>query len=835
VRTLTDAQAAALAAPDRTPGLRVEIDSDGAGTFVDLCDLDGFDYVQSASYGEESDSGPADAEIMLTREFWLRSLSPMVDGSAYAGYVELGRAIRIKTAVVPFGATPQDSDFALVFSGRVNAIDFGGSRSMMRLACLDDAGVIQDTFIETQNTYGSDLGDDIEDVMQDILDDWVNTSPGVPYTLNVPVSPGFLVLTYQQTKQNVLEALRTLADLIGWDVRMRWDSVSSSFKLTFFTPDRTPSSADYTFDPDRYFDVTKLTQELDPIRNAIAVVFEDSTNNNARTRTVVTDATSISLYGRRYMEITEAASNGIDTPTEASTMANSALSDLSTPGAEQNISVPYFWPGEVGDFYEFLANGQHYDSNQEWGAVSLRHTLSPGSMPTTVIATRGKPSTGTNRWLSKEARGGNAPGANLEPPDAAGTISATPGVGSIRIDFDEPTDPEWAYSEVYIDTSSIATPTYPTKPSSSLLEASGKANRFVISGLDPQTQYYVLVLNINYKGEWISSASQIQTATEAVGPYHENLDGQQDQLLRNNDFNVFTKGTGAMPDRWSVGTGSYASGGGANTVYVNTADHRTGNRCLDLFYSSTANSPEIISDAVPFQDSDILRAAVVARMDTGGTNTDPEVRISLRWLDKDRATISTTTPLPFDISTTWTRFVSGLYAAPSTTRYVQILLAAGSTGDSSTAFTLQLDKASIIRGKGTSDGVKGQSATSTLTIIDFNTSNNFGVAESAGTYTFSAPGQWRARAAAVIIDDGTPPAQFSGTLQLRVNSVQVALITASSQADPAADEVCALIIDETIEVDEGDTLDVRISQDQGGSIGAVESLALTQIFREETS
>ena len=74
--------------------------------------------------------------------------------------------------------------------------------------------VARHSWVEAARTYGSADGRKRELVMQDILDDWAH---GVQ--LAVPETSGFLVLPYEQQPMRVEDALRTLADLIGWEVR----------------------------------------------------------------------------------------------------------------------------------------------------------------------------------------------------------------------------------------------------------------------------------------------------------------------------------------------------------------------------------------------------------------------------------------------------------------------------------------------------------------------------------------------------------------------------------------------------------------------------------------
>jgi len=832
MRSLSAAQIALLNKPDRSEYLKVEIDSDGAGSFVNLCALGGLDFVRACSWGESADSPTADAEIVLQREDYYRSLAPLITDSVYSSYLALRREVKIYAAVMPEGVAAAAADYAFLFHGRIAKQGWGTKSPVLKLGCRDMSGDLADRFIEVQTNYGPAS---LESVIQSILDDHVNTSPGVPFTLATPVSPGFTVVAYQQQKQPVLEAIRTLSDLIGWELRMRFDSGSGTFKLTLSEPDRAATVPSFTFDQGTYYDLPKVDQNLDPIRNVVRVVYYNSGSGNARTSLEVEDATSIAVNGRRFMELSESATSQINTTGEATALANAALSDLKDPGVEHAMAARLFWPGAIGDYYRFSGNGIHYTADLDAGVVGLRHSLTNAKAGKTVIQTRGKPSAGVDRWLEKDARSGNAPAADLVAPAVAASLAVTQGMGVLVVAYDEPTEPTWALTELYLDDSAIAAPTYPTKPTASLLVASGRSNKLVAEGLTPGATYHGRLLIIDSYGAWLGSTAIVATATQQVGPYHENLAGQQDQLLRNNDLNVYTLGTALMPDRWAVATGTYASGGADDTVYVQTVDHRTGDKALDLFFGGTANSPEVEADYVPYQDADIIRAAIVARKDTaGGANSAPQVDLTIRFADKDKSTISDAT-VTIDLTTAYTRYITPVEAAPANTRFVKCIFSPVSAVDPTTDFTLQVDKASLIRGKGEASGLKAQTATTAFVIINYNVSGATGVSESSGTFTFSAPGQWRVRAALVMIDDAAPSAQFTGSQQLRVNGSQVALLVAASQTDPANDENCVIVTDVIVSVDEGDTLDVRMLQDQGATLGGVQGIELTQITREETS
>ena len=110
--------------------------------------------------------------------------------------------------------------------------------------CRDQGGLLMDTFLETQQVYGDNGGaDGLEDVIQDILDDHINTpslgsvtlffpdgTGGTPRPQGGATDPAWQIKEYVQSKMSVMEAIRRLARMIGWEVRSYRPPMVSLFR-----------------------------------------------------------------------------------------------------------------------------------------------------------------------------------------------------------------------------------------------------------------------------------------------------------------------------------------------------------------------------------------------------------------------------------------------------------------------------------------------------------------------------------------------------------------------------------------------------------------------------
>lgn len=395
---------------------RVQV-KNGSGTFKDLSSLSGYNWIDEVEWDEDIDQPVAQVRVRLWREVGALSLAPLDtastlnrldDGLTYSPLLNLTREIKVEVATLAANATPAAGDWVHVFHGYIDAIDWPKTESHVEVVARDLGGKLADTFIETERTYGSTAGIAMETVIQSILTD---NSTGV--TLYTPTSPGFVITTYVQQKESVLDAARTLAQMIGWDVRYKWDSGTSTFRFTLYEPNRTKTLTDKTFNPNFYIDVQQLSIDVAGIRNVVKCIYTD-TDTGARSSQSASNAASITKYGRRYMEIEEPDESPIDTSTEASALVADAVLDLCEPKATMEIETLFWWPVEMGDLYRFASNGIHFDSAQDIAVVSYRHALSMDSHRT-FIKVRGQPCGAYVGWLEREKRNAGEP-QTKEPP-----------------------------------------------------------------------------------------------------------------------------------------------------------------------------------------------------------------------------------------------------------------------------------------------------------------------------------------------------------------------------------------------------------------------------------
>ena len=411
MRTISTDQEQALQSADQAVFQRVEI-KDSGGAWIDWSDYQGHDWILAWQYRESIDQPVVAIELTMIREHELLRASPLVEDSklnqitgSYQPIIDVGRDIKISTALVAIGEAPLSGDYELMFEGKIDELDFGGLDGTMKVRARDQGAILQDTFIEDQGTYSSGTGTAVETIMQQILNDNLASPP----TLYVPTSPSWAIKQYIQQKEPILTALRNLAAQIGWDVRYRWDTGTSTFRLTLYEPDRTATVAQRTFTASDYLDISASTISRKGIRNVVRVVFTDSSDGMARKTSEQSDATSIAKYGRRFMELGEASSSMIDTNAEAIIMSQAILKDLKDPDVTHTIKVPYYWPIMLGDLYQFEQDqGLIFDQAIKLAVVGYDHKYEQGSASTTM-SVRGLPSAGYRRWLHVAAGPGGPP------------------------------------------------------------------------------------------------------------------------------------------------------------------------------------------------------------------------------------------------------------------------------------------------------------------------------------------------------------------------------------------------------------------------------------------
>ena len=406
MRTVTTADLALLHSGNYDVHARLSVGGTtdtGVGS-VNIASLLGYQPLVAATWTADADSPTVQGRITVHRgEATGQSLSPLMVNSAFnTGGPRLypGERFSLRTATVAKGAAVAEAAVAgsplrQVFNGWIDRVEFAGENVVLDVR--DITAPIVDTWIEYGTSGGFVTGTqggsfELRSMINTVLEHVFGSLYSTVGDLST-----FQVNHYIQNPMPVMEAIRRLALLIGWDLRAFYTGDLSS--LTLRDPQRNSTTVHYTMGPTEYLDVRALTIDRNDVRNVIEVFYPPS-----RARVAVSDSTSITNFGRRYMLISEDQSSGINTLAEAIVMAEAALSDLKDPIAEQEIERPYFWPIEIHDRYLFLANGVHYDQNHAWSVTGYTHTLNPDGTARTTIRTRGKPVAATSEWRRGKQR-----------------------------------------------------------------------------------------------------------------------------------------------------------------------------------------------------------------------------------------------------------------------------------------------------------------------------------------------------------------------------------------------------------------------------------------------
>jgi hypothetical protein len=591
-----------------------------------------------------------------------------VNATRGAYIFETGRAYATNDLVVPSQAAANGHFYKCTTPGTSNSTTEpswptgGGSTVTSGTATFTEQGSASDS-----------AGTAVETILQQLITDHVSSPP----TLYVPTSPSWSIRFFQQQRQSVWEAVRALVTQIGWDIRYQWDNGTSAFRLTLIQPDRTKSVDDHTFTAGAVMGVSQCEQKIDDIRNAVRVVYSDSTDRDAngepkRKTLDVTDSTSISNYGRRFMEIAEGSTSNIDSSSEATTLANAALDDLSTPVLDFSPEVELFPFAQLGDLYGFSADRVHFDTDQHLAVVGIEHSVDQGTAQT-HFTVRGKPSGGIDRWLEQDTRASRG-GHRLALFDSISQgLAVSEIVGGTKLQLTEHVGktPTLAEYEFHVSTSNGFT------PDSSTLVHRGSEKTAVIPDLLPGATYYAKVIPVGrnapkpVRGQASPQQSFVAGYVQGrhVFPY---LDFRRYPL--NGSFE--SPGTvGLAPDVWAIDTG--ANGTDFEVNNHNPVSGASGTMSLE--FKATAVSAALKSGWVPVRDDAeyefryFLQVLAVA---ASGHNA----YVGVIWYDNDQTVISSTTDT-LDLHTVTTGYHRTRVTPPATAAWAKIFVSKDAQSD----------------------------------------------------------------------------------------------------------------------------------------------------------
>jgi hypothetical protein len=563
MRTLTAQQEAALECTAGY-GTHARVKVLRGATWHDLTALfeQRLDFLEEVSWSEAMDSPVASAQVRLRREVNGTSLAPLLTTSranlvsgSYSPLLSEGATFTVEVAVMPLGMAPTSTDWVDAFRGRIDEVD-AGEEGLAFSGRDYGGGLLQDTYIETEVEYGSTLGTAVQTVMQSIL-----TANGLSaFTLYTPVSPSWALGRYIQKGEPVADALAVLARQLGWEWRYKWLSSgpgTGAWRLWFWSPDRAATVPVWSFAAGTYRQLGELRTSIEDVRNAIEVVYFDradldAAGNPKRKTVLVSDATSITAHGRRFMRVAEGATSNINTSSEATTLAGRALADLKDKPLGVALEVDLHPGLELGDLVALPANQVHFSAQQTAAVQSLTHTVNATTASTKLVL-RGKPSTSTRVWLSMEQRPGIAPTSPFSGPSAPSNLAAVATASGFRLRFDPPTvGPGAAGYELHVSTTNGFT------PSSSTRVDTADATEFTRNDLTPGTTYYLRVVPRDAKGNRGTASSQVTVTPRYVEPRALQPDVSVAQLPLNADFQAANV-SGAQPDAWEVTAGTWST------------------------------------------------------------------------------------------------------------------------------------------------------------------------------------------------------------------------------------------------------------------------------------
>lgn len=346
------------------------------------------------------------------------SLSPLVSDA-----VDAGRKVRLYLTTLVNGS-PASGDLRLVFDGVVDVVDAGSS--LMELQVRDNIGALlaDRDVIDAVQIDPPVAGVPLEDVLEEVLYEAAvqnGTASGLDHDIptnfdatGVAAGAGLKRRAIEIEPQKLLEALRTTADRIGWQLRPRYNETDSEFQLAFYEPPASKVDVDWHIPKARYIVIPTLRVDRTDIRNAIRVSYIDEDGDQQTYGPTATptpslqDQDSIDRFGFRFMELAEDETSPVRDAAAAAALANIALNDLAWPVADVEVEVLLNWAVDIDDLVTLEADDVHFLTDQTFAVVGYEHDWSP-DRERTRLRLRGTPTGGVMKWRGFPVRAPQPP------------------------------------------------------------------------------------------------------------------------------------------------------------------------------------------------------------------------------------------------------------------------------------------------------------------------------------------------------------------------------------------------------------------------------------------
>jgi hypothetical protein len=413
---------------------KVEVDRTGSGDWVDLTNFLGWNWVKSVEFGASLDTPVMDAIVQLHTRREKQSLSPFMtkaaanlgptDGAGSSILLQLYRSIRISTAWgSPGQGTPPASAFTTYFDdATIEDVDI--THRTLRLRCLGPGGALSMARIKDPDQQGGTVGAkpissgysvpppnaQIEDVIQQLLTNWGGGvtlyseagTGGTPFAEGD--SPGWAIKLFEQQRMSLAQALKTLADQIGYDLRYRYHANTDAVQFVLSNPDRSKSTPDHIFAaPREYISITQMPWKRNMIRNELLINWVDK--GGITQSSEYESSASRDKYGALPWTISRDESSQLDTQSEVDSFGNAAIGDCAEPNLPAVVAVPYFPFAQLADYYRVEPDNVIFDTNLDGGVTQFRHVIGGNNVGRTTLTLMGKPASRTTAtWVAKQEK-----------------------------------------------------------------------------------------------------------------------------------------------------------------------------------------------------------------------------------------------------------------------------------------------------------------------------------------------------------------------------------------------------------------------------------------------